>query len=170
MRLAPEKRQVICDKPEDPRLTDLLARTPNRALTIAYNVNLPSFDPNTGPSSVNPTLQSIYRSVFKLPLAIAVLHKVERGTLSLDQPVRFLPEDRILPQVYSPLQKQYPDGGVNVPLRELLRLSQQLTSAHVGGDHPFGQPRRSGLHVLGRATRFLVTCHRDATPQIEIGS
>jgi peptide/nickel transport system substrate-binding protein len=34
------------------------------ALNIAYNVNLPSFDPNTGPSSVNPTLQSIYRSVF----------------------------------------------------------------------------------------------------------
>jgi peptide/nickel transport system substrate-binding protein len=33
-------------------------------LNIAYNVNLPSFDPNTGPSSVNPTLQSIYRSVF----------------------------------------------------------------------------------------------------------
>ena len=31
-------------------------------LNIAYNVNLPSFDPNTGPSSVNPTLQSIYRS------------------------------------------------------------------------------------------------------------
>src|SRR5271170_8008315 len=33
-------------------------------LNIAYNVNLPSFDPNIGPSSVNPTLQSIYRSVF----------------------------------------------------------------------------------------------------------
>src|SRR6266849_5483624 len=33
-------------------------------LNIAYNVNLPSFDPQTGPSSVNPTLQSIYRSVF----------------------------------------------------------------------------------------------------------
>src|SRR4051812_36302498 len=33
-------------------------------LNIAYNVNLPSFDPNTGPSSVNPTLQSIYRSIF----------------------------------------------------------------------------------------------------------
>ena len=33
-------------------------------LNIAYFVNLPSFDPNTGPSSVNPTLQSIYRTVF----------------------------------------------------------------------------------------------------------
>ncbi len=33
-------------------------------LNIAYNVNLPSFDPQTGPSSVNPTIQAIYRSVF----------------------------------------------------------------------------------------------------------
>lgn len=33
-------------------------------LTIAYNVNLPAFDPTTGPSAVNPTIQAIYRSIF----------------------------------------------------------------------------------------------------------
>src|SRR5246500_4762713 len=33
-------------------------------LTIAYNVNLPSFDPTDGPSAVNPTIQAIYRSIF----------------------------------------------------------------------------------------------------------
>ena len=33
-------------------------------LKIAYNVNLPSFDPTVGPSSVNPTIQAIYRSIF----------------------------------------------------------------------------------------------------------
>ncbi|MEO1199694.1 MAG: ABC transporter substrate-binding protein [Pseudomonadota bacterium] len=33
-------------------------------VTIAYNVNLPSFDPTVGLSAVNPTIQSIYRSVF----------------------------------------------------------------------------------------------------------
>lgn len=31
------KRGVLCDKPEDSRLTELLDRTPNQALTIAYN-------------------------------------------------------------------------------------------------------------------------------------
>jgi beta-lactamase class A len=67
------------------------------------------------------------QSVFKLPLALTVLHLVEQGTFSLDQPVRFLPEDRILPHVYSPLQDQYPDGGVDVPLRELLRLDASLS-------------------------------------------
>ena len=32
-----EKRKVLCDKREDPRLTALIESTPNRALTIAYN-------------------------------------------------------------------------------------------------------------------------------------
>ena len=35
-----------------------------KALTIAYNVNLPSWDPTVGLSAVNPTIQSIYKSVF----------------------------------------------------------------------------------------------------------
>lgn len=45
----------------------------------------------------------------------------------MDQPVRFLPQDRILPHVYSPLQDKYPNGGVDVPLRELLRLCVSLS-------------------------------------------
>ncbi len=51
-------------------LTDLLAAGAVRAgakdtLTIAYNVNLPSFDPTDGTSAVNPTIQAIYRSIFR---------------------------------------------------------------------------------------------------------
>lgn len=34
-----EKRRVLCDKREDPRLTALLDETPNRALTVAYNAD-----------------------------------------------------------------------------------------------------------------------------------
>ncbi len=33
-------------------------------LVIAYNVNLPAWDPTTGPSAVNPTIQGLYQSVF----------------------------------------------------------------------------------------------------------
>src|ERR1700749_224115 len=33
-------------------------------LTIAFNVNLHAFDPTVGPSSVNPTIQAIYRAIF----------------------------------------------------------------------------------------------------------
>ena len=67
------------------------------------------------------------QSVFKLPLAVTVLHLVEQGKLSLDQSVRFLPADRILPETYSPLQSQHPDANIDVPLRELLRLSTNLS-------------------------------------------
>jgi beta-lactamase class A len=76
---------------------------------------------------LNPNGHPPMQSVFKLPLALTVLHQVEQGTLSLDQPVRFLPEDRILPHVYSPLQDKYPEADVDVPLRELLRLTVSLS-------------------------------------------
>ena len=36
----------------------------SETLTIAYNVALPSWDPTSGPSSVNPTLQSVWKAVF----------------------------------------------------------------------------------------------------------
>ena len=40
------------------------AQAAQGTLTIAYNVNLPSFDPTIGLSAVNPTIQSIYQAVF----------------------------------------------------------------------------------------------------------
>lgn len=41
----------------------VLAQSGN-TLTIAYNVDLPSWDPTVGPSAVNPTIQSLYKAVF----------------------------------------------------------------------------------------------------------
>lgn len=41
----------------------VLAQTSD-TLTIAYNVDLPSWDPTVGPSAVNPTIQSLYKAVF----------------------------------------------------------------------------------------------------------
>jgi beta-lactamase class A len=67
------------------------------------------------------------QSVFKLPVAVTALHLVEQGKFSLEQPLRFLPSDRILPRTYSPLQDMYPDGNVDVPLRELLQLGTSLS-------------------------------------------
>jgi beta-lactamase class A len=67
------------------------------------------------------------QSVFKVPLAVTALHLVEQGKFSLDQPIRFLASDRILPHIYSPLQDKYPEAQVDIPLRELLRLSVYLS-------------------------------------------
>jgi len=72
---------------------------------------------------LDPHAHPPMQSVFKLPLAVTALHLVEEGKLSLDQPLRFLPSDRILPHTHSPLQDKYPEGNVDVPLRELLRLA-----------------------------------------------
>jgi beta-lactamase class A len=62
------------------------------------------------------------QSTFKLPLAVAVLQQVERGKLTLNQPIRFLPSDRY-PGTYSPLQDTHPEANVDVPLHDLLQLS-----------------------------------------------
>ncbi|MCK9513395.1 MAG: ABC transporter substrate-binding protein [Pigmentiphaga sp.] len=40
------------------------AQGEGQELVIAYNTGVPSWDPTTGPSAVNPALQSIYLSVF----------------------------------------------------------------------------------------------------------
>ena len=76
---------------------------------------------------LNPRAHPPMQSVFKLPLVITVLHQIEQEKFSLDQQVRFLPNDRILPQTYSPLQDKYPQANVDVPLRELLRLAVSLS-------------------------------------------
>lgn len=104
---------------------------------------------------LNPNARPPMQSVFKLPLAFTVLHQVEKGTLSLDQPVRFHPEDRILPHVYSPLQDQYPDAGVDVPLRELLRLTVSL-SDNVAADillRLVGGPKAVNAYIAGLGIR-----------------
>jgi beta-lactamase class A len=66
------------------------------------------------------------QSVFKLPLAVAALQRVEAGELKLDEPIRFNPGDRI-PHTLSPLQDRYPEGNVDVPLHELLRLAVEMS-------------------------------------------
>jgi beta-lactamase class A len=76
---------------------------------------------------LNPHAHPPMQSVFKAPLALTTLHLIELGKFSLDQQIRFLPRDRILPHTYSPLQDKYPDANVDVPLRELLRLAASLS-------------------------------------------
>jgi beta-lactamase class A len=75
---------------------------------------------------LNPNAHPPMQSVFKLPLALTILHQVEQDKLGLDQAIRFLPQDRMVTND-SPLQDKYPDGNADVPLRELLRLSVSIS-------------------------------------------
>jgi len=65
------------------------------------------------------------QSTFKFPLAMAVLHLIELGKLQLDQPIRFLKTDRSV--TYSPLQDEFPEADVDVPLRKLIKLSVETS-------------------------------------------
>jgi beta-lactamase class A len=76
---------------------------------------------------LDPTARPPMQSVFKLPLALTILHQVERGRFSLDQTIPFRTADLIVPKPFSPLQDKYPQAGVDVPLRELLQMTVSLS-------------------------------------------
>lgn len=61
------------------------------------------------------------QSVFKLPLALAVLQQVEAGRFRLDQPITVIRKDFSL--FHSPLAKAFKGERNDYPLRELIRLA-----------------------------------------------
>jgi beta-lactamase class A len=62
------------------------------------------------------------QSVYKLPIAMAVLHQVDRGKLKLADRVHVDKSEYVLSGQHSPLRDAHPDGAV-VTLEELLRLA-----------------------------------------------
>jgi len=61
----------------------------------------------------------VLHSVIKFPIALAVLHLVDSGKLSLDMMVHVTKKD--LPKnTYSPLRDKYPKGDVDLSIRDLL--------------------------------------------------
>jgi beta-lactamase class A len=87
--------------------------------TVSVASSLPGADLKC---ELNPHGREPMLSTFKLPLGVFVLNEVEKGKLSLDQKVRFLPSD-MYKGTYSPLQDEFPNANVEVPLRKLLELS-----------------------------------------------
>lgn len=63
------------------------------------------------------------QSVFKFPLALSVLKRVDLGVLHLDQVIRVRP-DQLVKDTWSPMRERFPQGG-GFSLKELLRLSVQ---------------------------------------------
>src|SRR5438445_12974961 len=61
-------------------------------------------------------------SVYKLPISMAVLQRVDRGELKLDQLVRVEPSDFVRKGMSSPVRDKYPDGA-ELTIAELLRYT-----------------------------------------------
>jgi len=63
------------------------------------------------------------QSVYKAPIAMAVLRRVDAGRLRLDQKVRVEKSDLVPSMARSAIRDRYPEGGIELPLSELLRAS-----------------------------------------------
>ncbi|MGJ5814718.1 class A beta-lactamase [Paludibaculum fermentans] len=63
------------------------------------------------------------QSVYKFPIAMAVLQQVDQGRLRLDQSIRVEKADLIGGRQRSPIRDMHPDGGFNMSLRDLLRYA-----------------------------------------------
>jgi beta-lactamase class A len=62
------------------------------------------------------------QSVYKFHLALAVLNQVDKGKLSLNQKV-YVSKADIRPDTWSPLRDKYPNGNVDITVRELLTFT-----------------------------------------------
>jgi beta-lactamase class A len=69
--------------------------------------------------SINGNKHYPMQSVFKFHIALAVLNEVDKGRMELSQQV-FIPKSALLPNTWSPLREQYPNGNISLPLREIL--------------------------------------------------
>ena len=72
------------------------------------------------------------QSVFKFPIALAALNEVDKNNLALDQKLTIGKED-LRPGIWSPIEKKYPGGNVQLPLSEIIQYTV-AQSDNVGCD------------------------------------
>ena len=72
--------------------------------------------------SINGSGHFPLQSVFKFPIALAVLDKVDQGSLSLSQKILVTKAD-LLQNTWSPLREKYPQGNIKIPLSEILQYT-----------------------------------------------
>lgn len=65
-------------------------------------------------------------SVFKFHQALAVVHHIAQQQLPLTTSLSIRKSD-LHPNTYSPLRDKYPEGGIRLPLKELLAYTLQLS-------------------------------------------
>ena len=75
---------------------------------------------------LNPSHKFPMQSVFKFPLAMAILDQVDKGKFTLAQKIHVTKQD-VSPKTWSPLSKKYPDGEVDLTLAELLGYTVSMS-------------------------------------------
>ncbi|WP_394774557.1 class A beta-lactamase, subclass A2 [Flavobacterium sp.] len=72
--------------------------------------------------SINGNLKTPLMSVFKFHIALTVLNKVDEGKLLLTQKI-FVKKKDLLPETWSPIREEYPNGDMYLTLDQLLRYT-----------------------------------------------
>lgn len=109
-------------------------------------VGLEFFDSLT----INGNQRFPMQSVYKFPLAMAVLNQVDQGKFTLDQKIHLTRKD-LLPKTWSPLRDKYPHGNVNITLQEILEQTVSYSDNN-GCDILFrliGGPKKAEAYIHG---------------------
>lgn len=69
--------------------------------------------------TINNSFQYPMQSVYKFPLALAILKEVDLGKFAIDQKINVTKED-LHSDTWSPLAKEYPNGNVDQTIEQLL--------------------------------------------------
>ncbi|AYB31853.1 class A beta-lactamase, subclass A2 [Chryseolinea soli] len=105
---------------QNARLRDEIARI---TASVSADVGVAVLNMDTGDTlTLHGRGHFPMQSVFKFPLAIMVLHEVDKGTLALDQKIHLRKEDMLL-NTWSPMAEKYPEGNVDLALSEILRYT-----------------------------------------------
>jgi beta-lactamase class A len=110
-------------KIEDQELIDLTGQIQKIADEAKGRVGVDAVVIETGESvSIEPSGHFPMQSVYKFPIAMAVLKQVDDGKLKLDQKVRIEKDAYVRAGMHSPLRDKNPNGA-DVTLQELIRLA-----------------------------------------------
>ena len=106
---------------------ELRAEIERAAAPVGGSVGVAVWVPGDGEMlTINGDGHYPMQSVYKFPLALAVLDRVDRGELSLAQDIHLTGRD-LRPDTWSPLREKYPGGDVSLSLGEVLRYTVSLS-------------------------------------------
>lgn len=96
--------------------------------------------------------QSVMQSVFKFPIALAILNKIDKGEFSLQHKIHVRPQD-LLKDTWSPMRDSFPEGNVNLTFETLIRfmVAQSDNNACDILIHHLGKPKKveKYMHKIG---------------------
>jgi beta-lactamase class A len=109
------------------------------------------------------------QSVFKLPVAMTVLHDVDQGKISLEQKIAIKKSDFVAPGQGSQIRDAHPEGNFELSVRELLRAMMDVSDGTAcdvllrlaGGPGSVTQY----IHSLGVKEITVAISQKEMTPQ-----